>query len=216
MKLQILAAAFGTLLMASVANAQLPLNGSGFIIPDNDSDGNSSSIVTAIAGNVPAGFGLGITFGGPPHTWAGDLIITLSHFNGIDTVTADIARRIGKTSTSTTDFGDSSDLNGLYQFSDLFTTAFWNPPTQNPGPTVVPGGYRATTNLFNGQPGAVVSLNSVFAGRTWAGTWTLKISDNAAGDVGAITGWTLGLVPAPGGLAMLGLAGLVGPHRRRQ
>lgn len=50
-----------------------------------------------------------------------------------------------------------------------------------------------------------------------AGVWTLRIYDWASGDTGSLGGWSIDVthVPAPGALALLGLAGLVSGRRRR-
>lgn len=199
--------------IGSLANAQV-YNGAGFAIPDNNVNGGSSNIVVTDSGNVEAGIKVSITFS-PEHTWAGDLIATLSHDDGSTTVTADLFRRMGKLSSSGTDYGRQDDLNGTYNLSDTFGTSFWSAPATTGN--IAPGDYRAFTNTFNGSPGAWVSLDSIFGGRTLAGTWTLKIVDSANGDNGSVSAWSITNtpVPAPGALALLGLAGLASARRRR-
>ena len=209
MNVKTLAASLTALGIAGLANAQ-DYNGGGFAIPDNNGAGGATSIVVADPGLVGNGMIVGITFG-PEHTWVGDLSAVITHNDGSTSVSADLFRRVGQTSAGV-GFGNSNDMNGTYRFSDSFATAFWNTPAV--GGNVTAGDFRATTNLFNGAAGPVVNLNAIFAGRSLAGTWTLTVADHAAGDTGSVTGWTL-TVPAPGALALLGVAGLAGSRRRR-
>jgi len=57
------------------------------------------------------------------------------------------------------------------------------------------GTYRPTTNTFNavGTPTftgeTITNLNTTFDGVNVGGTWRLNVSDNAAGDVGTISGF---------------------------
>ena len=57
-----------------------------------------------------------------------------------------------------------------------------------------------------------------FAGDDIRGTWMLTVKDWGVNDTGSLSGWSLdvSLVPSPGSLALLGLAGLVGIRRRRR
>jgi subtilisin-like proprotein convertase family protein len=57
-------------------------------------------------------------------------------------------------------------------------------------------------------------MNAAFAGQNSNGNWTLSIADSGFGDVGAITGWQLTIVPAPGAASVLCLGGLLAARRR--
>ncbi|MGP1309846.1 MAG: proprotein convertase P-domain-containing protein [Phycisphaerales bacterium] len=134
------------------------------------------------------------------HTWVGDLSVTLS--NGSNSI--NLFNRPGFTGTG---FGDNSNLGGAYLFADGgadFAAAA--AAAIGTDAIVAPGTYAA-----NG------SFASTFGGGGSAGTWTLSITDNAGGDIGNLSGWTLNLVPVPtpGAAALLGLAGVAGLRRRR-
>ena len=62
-----------------------------------------------------------------------------------------------------------------------------------------------------------IDLNALIAGKDITGDWKLIIVDAAGGDIGALVEWSLdfSVVPAPGAMALLGLAGVVGGRRRR-
>ena len=133
------------------------------------------------------------------HTWVGDLRITLTHKDSGTT-----ALLLDRPGVPDSTFGNSDDLAGLYTFidgGDVFPET-----TQPDGSGLVP----------NGAYSGVDSL-SVFEGLNKFGTWSLVIEDNAGGDTGALFAWgfTVNNIPAPGALALLGVAGLAGTRRRR-
>jgi len=200
-----LAAAVATSSLGPVVN----YSGAGFTIPDNSPAGVSSSINVGEVGNLVS---VKVTLKGLTHTWVGDLIVTLQNSNG----TATLFHRTG--STTTTGVGDSSNLNGDYTFSDTgpyspqATGSFWTEAAAG-GDTYVmrSGTYYASGALSGAQ---VLMFNSLQGNVN--GTWTLKISDNAGADLGSLGAWNVQIeyIPAPGALALLGLAGLAGRRRR--
>lgn len=192
-------------------------------IPDNVPAGVDRNIVVSDLGTLTA-VSLILTFN-PNHTWAGDLIITLSD----GTVTADILRRIGGETVG--GLGDSTNLGGPYEFIDSGADLGAAVALLDTSGVLASGSYQASTNIFSGVDATTnpaVLLNSLFAGRNSNATWTLNISDNAAADTGSLAGWSLtlttadsdgGAVPEPTtfGLAALGLLGtFVAARRRRQ
>ena len=133
------------------------------------------------------------------HTWVGDLNITLIHKDSGTAVTL-----VDRPGVPESTFGNSDDLNGLYSFQDGFAPL---PNASGATGLIDPGTYGL-------EPGN--SLDA-FNGLDKFGDWSLVITDNAGGDTGTLFGWEIVLnnVPAPGALALIGLAGLVGGRRRR-
>ncbi|MCW5898164.1 MAG: proprotein convertase P-domain-containing protein [Flavobacteriales bacterium] len=151
--------------------------GDGFIIPDNDPAGLSSSIVVTDAGALSD---ITVTLTGLGHTWAGDLIATITH--EASGTTRPLFNRVGRVVTG---FGLSADFGGNYAFNDAHTANLWTV-----GGTPIPGGNYFATGAD--APTQVFLLDGL-AGVDIAGTWTLNISDNAGGDTGSLLSWSLGL-----------------------
>lgn len=203
---------------ASAASAGIITEGgSGFAI-------DGSSLHTSDIVLDPATYGelenLSVQVGlnGLQHAWLGDLVVTLTHVESGTSVSL-----FGTVGGGL--FGSSAAMNGFYTFND----GVYNPaiPAQGnlwqaaddaeAGSGVVAGGFYYATN--NASP-AYVSMNAAFAGITSAGTWRLTIEDTFPSfDDGVLAKWTISLtgdvVPAPGAVALLGLAGLAGSRRRR-
>ena len=190
-------AGLATLALTGMTMAQTKTyEGPGGDIPDNDPNGLRSEIVIDESGEI-ASF-KSITIFGFNHTWAGDLQIFLTHKDTGTTVTL-----LDRPGVPETGFGDSADFAGDYDWID--------------------GGFVYDADLFdevvpNVDPfGPVQGTLNDFAGEDKLGTWSLTIIDNAGGDTGSIAGWQMVInnVPAPGALALLGMAGLIGTRRRR-
>jgi hypothetical protein len=143
---------------------------------------------------------------GLTHTWAGDLVATVSHAESGFSI--DLFNRIGKTN-ATSGFGDSSDMAGNYGFGDSAASNLWAAAAATTGP--VPAGFYRSSGALSGT---ATSILAIFGGDNIKGSWTLTITDGAGGDVGAFTGWKISAVPAPSAIALLGLAGLVSRRRR--
>ena len=91
-------------------------------------------------------------------------------------------------------FGDSADFVGDYTWVD--------------------GGYFYDLDDFDVTVdehvlAPVVGVLSTFDGIDKSGVWTLEIGDYAADDTGTLGSWNIVMnnIPAPGALALLGLAG---------
>ncbi len=138
------------------------------------------------------------------HTWAGDLEIDITSPMG---TTVTLVHRVG--ATTSTQFGDSSGVNGTYTFRDGGAD-YWAAAAAAGFGTDVATGTYAPSEQFN-----AASALSVMNGENADGTWTLTVRDWGGGDTGSIAGWTLLNVPAPGAAALFGLAGLAGLRRRK-
>jgi len=201
--------------------------GSGGAIPDNNQAGISSTITVPVAvGSLFEIQNLSLTISGLTHTWVGDLVITLTR-NGPGpgpNTTVDIINRLGASSSSS--FGDSSNLDGTYIFSDNTTNSLLSAAQSGGSSFVIPAGsYFASTGPTNTTvpSGTNQSFLSAFYGQRAFGEWTLLIRDLAGGDVGSFSSWTLTLdsepIPEPTSVpALLSLAAVGGylARRRRQ
>jgi len=157
-----------------------------------------------------------VTFVNFQHDWLGDLVVTLSHVESGRTAT--LFSGVGGGI-----FGSPAQLNGTYVFTDAARNPgdpaqadFWAAAAAA-GTGTVPGGFYFPTAAGSGN---FVSMNAAFAGITSAGTWRLTIEDTFPfADDGSLGKWFIQLtgpvVPAPGAIALLGAAGLLGSRRRR-
>ena len=210
MKKSLIAAA-GFLAVAgmAVAGDDFSYSGSGGLIPPSGTGGGSTwpdtSGLTPFVSTIAVGDSFTIaalnhvTFTGLSHTWAGDLHAVLVSPSGTDVT---IFHRPGFTGSG---FGNSSDFGGTYRFEATGPTL--------PDSGALPGGtYGQDLGVWGDT-----DTFAAFAGENAAGTWTLLIYDWAAGDSGALEGWSMGFtaVPTPGAIALLGLAGLASRRRRR-
>jgi len=183
--------------LAAAANAGV-YTGPGGAIPDAtgfptvpgvftstiDASADTDFPITGVV--VVLNFGTGDDAGNREHTWAADLIATVS---------------FGSTNVRLLNLlGGSADMNGQYTFSDG-AAAF---------PPAAVGG-----NLPNGTYSPFDALAG-FNGLSGNGIWTLTITDNAGADVGDLVSWDLRIIPAPGALALLGLGGLFAGRRNRR
>lgn len=146
----------------------------------------------------PSDVEVSLTFGGPTHSWGGDITARLIAPNGTSHVLFG-----NRGSTTAGGCGSSNDLAGPYVFFDTaaltnFFTALGNPTTA--------GSYRTTTVGGTPTSGAVTSMNPVFTGiPTSNGTWILRVNDQGGGDTGAVSAASLTLTAGvvPGGPAPL-------------
>lgn len=163
----------------------------------------SIPFVVTDAGNVSH---VDLTLTGLTHSWAGDLIVTLSS----PAASADIMRRIGATTSS--GLGDSSNFGGNYRFIDSGVDPVPPLVALDTNGVLASGDYWATTLGTSTAVGNKVNLDATFGGTLAAGAWTLTISDNAGGDTGSLTSATLNIntgggVPEPASIGLLGMAG---------
>ena len=142
-------------------------------IPDNNQTGVSSTITIPLGGSI-TDLDVDVV---AAHTWPGDLIFTLSK----DATSVVIVDRPGVPAST---FGCSVD-NVDTTLDDASATPVET--TCNASPPGIGGTLKPNNPL------------SAFNGQDRAGTWTLKVTDNFAGDTGSLTSWCLSGAVAGGG-----------------
>ncbi len=121
------------------------------------------------------------------HSWVGDLNVLLISPTGDEHV---IMWRTG--SATGTGSGDSSDLGGVYNFTDSVSAEnFWETAVNLVGGTIPEGDYR-TSGVGDATPTQIVE--SFTYSDDPNGLWQVVITDNAGGDTGSVTASNLFLV----------------------
>ena len=138
----------------------------------------------------------------PTHMWVGDLVVVLNGPSGIGSQSI-----FGRTGATTSDgFGDSSDLLGLYTFSDSAPALpkWWDAATTAGASTAIPiGSYRASTQGGEAAGGTSTLITPTFASLANPnGTWTLKFIDCASPYTTSVTAATLGLTTPSSGSSL--------------
>ena len=223
-RLKSLAAASALLLAAGTASADV-FNGAGGDLADSPTSG-TSGITTFANLTVPAGFGpmtfnsitlnFGVGTASSPrqHTWAGDLAAILTAPNGDD---SHVMVRVG--GTSSTSFGDSSDLSGSYNFTNTGPSFLSAASLAAVGAIIPNGNYGRFTNAaVSPRPPIDNDDFTVFNGDQAGGTWTLTIQDASGGDTGTLVGWSIDIspVPEPASMGLLAGAAVLPLLRRRR
>ncbi|MCW5942950.1 MAG: proprotein convertase P-domain-containing protein [Fimbriimonadaceae bacterium] len=223
-----------TLLIAALAASSFAFAadygpGSGGNIPDASADntlGSQGTITSTI--NVASGATItsfnSVTVNGLFHTWAGDVVMTLTSPTG---TVVTLVNRVGQT-VSLSGFGDSSNygsdgaapLTGrTYTFVDsggldLLTAATAAGATVG----IAAGTYNRQNHPIAGAPFNTTNSFATLTGQTLGGNWTLTASDWAGGDTGGFSNWTFNAdaVPEPASMASLALGfGALAARRRR-
>jgi len=190
------------------AGQTFPASGLPLPVPDVSST-STNILVSGLTGTLTSAQLRNLTWS-PIHTWGGDIKMTLQAPSGGPTAT--IFERRGNTVCPPTGVGSSNDLVGPYNFGDGFPNTF-HTVAGNPVPA---GDYSASQCVTT--PGEAVSLNTIFGGpvrpaedrpglevfdgmapEAANGSWTLTVSDGAAGDTGTISAVNLCLVAGGGG-----------------
>ncbi len=97
----------------------------------------------------------------------------------------------GYTGASDLGYGYSTPLNGTYEFRDDGAYDWWLIAAA--GTTVPAGSYTPSGLGGPGGTGVVTQMNQTFAGVPSNGTWTLRLTDGAAGAAGSVSAATLTL-----------------------
>lgn len=224
-----------TLLIAALAASSFAFAdsfgpGAGGAIPDAsanntvDAQGTISSTINVVSAATITSFD-SVTISGLRHSWAGDVVITLTSPTG---TLVTLVNRLGQ-AAALSGFGDSSNYGGDgsdpitvgrdYTFVDsgglnLLTVA------GGIGDAVgIPGGtYDRQNHQIAGAPFNTTNTFASLTGEAIGGTWTLTASDWAGGDTGAFDSWSFEAtaVPEPASMAALALGfGALAARRRR-
>ncbi|MFM7050905.1 MAG: MopE-related protein [Planctomycetota bacterium] len=154
----------------------------GGSIPDNSASGLQKTFALSSSDVFYGISDIKVTLTGLSHANLGDLTVQLI---GPANTTASIFTRIGGT--------DSSNFSGNYAFADAFTGNIWTEASAANNAQNIPSG-----NYFpSSSTGARVNLTAAFASVGRVGTWTVRISDNAAGTTGTISSITVDITPSP-------------------
>ncbi|MEO0974900.1 MAG: proprotein convertase P-domain-containing protein [Pseudomonadota bacterium] len=156
--------------------------GLGLELPDDDPGGITSTI--DVTGGAVENVRVIVSI---DHTWVGDLIMTLTSPSG---TTVSLVDRAGSEDGG---FGDSSDLSSALSigFNDGHEVS-----SEDAGADCI---NSPTDTIGDGCARVFIPRDMLggFVGEGASGTWTLFISDNAGGDLGALNGWVI-LLNNPG------------------
>lgn len=191
------------LLLLTLLSAQVPaavFNGTNTgAIPDgsnpNPTCGAPRDINFAVSGaSAPvASLSVSITIN---HTYIGDLDVSLI---APDSTALTLFSFVGRTMPVGSNFGDNSNLNGTYVFSDVAPGNIWSSAASGGNGFNIPGGdFKAQMPgpFSPTNPGPPFSsLNSAFLGvANPNGNWTLRVLDCAAVDLGTVSAASLTLL----------------------
>lgn len=174
---------------SSLSRADMVGFGVGAVIPDDNPLG-VSSVISFTTDEVISNLTVTIDFGTlgdgiRGHTYVGDLRAVLTGPGG----SIELFNRPGCPASL---FGESSNLSGVYQFSDIggnFSTA----AAKTSNDAVIANGTYAARNGLD----EFLSFEVAFAGFMTAGDWSLNLSDHASSDTGGFVGWSLSIASAP-------------------
>lgn len=182
-------AAIVTLIGASGADA-ITVSGAGGEIPDFGAGIFTSSVTITddlVIDDIT------VNLNRLRHTWAGDLIVNLTHLE--TGISVDLFNRLGR--SGGTGFGDSSDFRGDYSFNDSNTGDLIAVAGGLLGNRVISSG-----DYFSTTADGTLSFLSAFDGKRSFGTYVVTISDHAGDDVGSLDSFDLtiegsAVVPGP-------------------
>jgi subtilisin-like proprotein convertase family protein len=124
------------------------------------------------------------------HSWVGDLTVTLIAPGGAST--QPLLANTGRTSAAPC--GSSANTSGPYSFFDTAPAAptWWGAASAVPGAAIPAGSYRASVPGGMANAGANTLLAPTFARiLNPNGTWILRFTDSATGDLGIVTAASL-------------------------
>ncbi|MEX1243759.1 MAG: proprotein convertase P-domain-containing protein [Thermoanaerobaculia bacterium] len=152
----------------------------------------SNGALVAVVDNTVSTSTIGV-FGAGPYLWDVDVVTNLVHsFNAQLTVT--LTSPSGTIVTLTSKNGGSN--------ANVFNGTVWDDQANPSGqiPYTSNAGLVTDQTYVNGvaaSPLAPEEALGAFTGEDPNGTWTLRISDDAAGNTGVLNGWSLSIAALP-------------------
>lgn len=161
---------------------------------------------------------ISVTIEGLEHTFAGDLVASLSRTESDGTVTSiQLFDRIQVANGPPGNFGDSSNFSGNYTFSSFEAdptngsnpASIWSAADDIPTTDTIPvsqSGQLTSSTFFDSIPNSYFATDSIenplsfatnadgtnrFAGQSTAGQWNFQIQDQNRENVGSFTGVTI-------------------------
>ena len=161
---------------------------------------------------------ISVTIEGLQHTFAGDLVASLSRTEADGTqTTIQLFDRIQRANGPAGNFGDSSDFNGNYTFSSFEAdptngsnpASIWSAADDIPTDETIPvslSDQLTAGTFFDSIPNSYFATDSIetplsfatnpdgtnrFAGQSTQGQWDFQIQDRNLNNVGSFTGVTI-------------------------
>ncbi len=210
---------FSSPVNADVLNQRDTINGTQQTITDVTPSGFITSIprtINVVENEVIQD--ISVTIEGLQHTFAGDLVASLSRADANGNLTTiQLFDRIQLANGPSGNFGDSSDFDGNYTFSSFESdptngsnpASIWSAADDIPTSDVIPvsqASQLVADTFFDSIPNSYFATDSVetplsfatnpdgtnrFAGQSTAGEWTFRIQDENQQNVGSFTGVTI-------------------------
>ena len=161
---------------------------------------------------------ISVTIEGLQHTFAGDLVASLSRTDANGVLTSiQLFDRIQRANGPGGNFGDSSNFDGNYTFSSFEAdpanasnpASIWSEADSIPTTDTIPvslASQLTANTFFDSIPGSYFATDAIetplsfatnpngtnrFAGQSTQGAWTFRIQDENLNNVGSFTGVTI-------------------------
>ena len=179
---------FFAICLSGLLGAQTYSNSTISPIPDNSTVGVQSDIAVALSQTISDASKVTINMN-LAHTWCGDVTVALFVPGGPTVGPLALIKRLG--STTATGVGSSVNfgVGNVLSFNSA-ATATVVPGTGGTNSNVPAGIYLPTASAtLIPTDYTVADLSTMFSGLAVNGTWSLKLVDSAAGDVGLLNDW---------------------------
>lgn len=179
---------FFSVLLAGSLSAQTYSSNTVVSIPDNNVAGTTSTIPVSLVKTINDPSKVSINFD-ITHTWSGDLTIALVVPGSSGVGSNALLKRVG----SVTATGVGSGANFVAGNIISFNSAAAGPinTTGLVSASNIPAGVYLPTASATLIPEdyTVADLSAMFNNLAVAGDWTVKLFDNATGDIGSVNNW---------------------------